>query len=134
MGGQVLPEWQAEDLGIAGGAGPDVGRQGAPDAGEPATDALQAEERRRLEQLPAGLVQREPAGRSLLEHALAGQMPEDILESAGVAAGRRGELLDAGDPGGEVVGDPQGRHHADAPGGAQVAQRLEVSARLRGCW
>ena len=50
------------------------------------------------------------------------------MQGVGVAARRRRELVDPGRAGGEVLGDPKGRHHVDAPGRAQIAQRPQVHA------
>jgi hypothetical protein len=74
MGGQVLPERPAEQPGVARLAGPDIPEQRAPGGREAPPDAVQVEERRRLEQFPRRAVESEPARRRLLEHPLAHQV------------------------------------------------------------
>jgi len=60
-------------------------------------------------------VQREPAGRRFLEHALTDEVPQHSVQGIGGGAGRRGQVIDLGYPGGNVVGDPECRSHVNAP-------------------
>ena len=64
----------------------------------PPADAMEVEPDAlgRVEQAPGRLVQREPAGGRLLEDALADQMCRHAVQHTGVAARRRGKLVDAG--------------------------------------
>ena len=96
--------------------------------GKAAADTVEVEAQtlRRVEQSPGGLVQREPAGRRLLKQALAHQMPEQAVQDAGIAARRRGKIIDVGDARSDMVGDPQRRRHVHAPGRAEIAQIAEA--------
>ncbi len=58
-------------------------------------------------------------------------MPEHPLQGVGVAPCLLGKCGDVHGAGGDVVGDPQGCYHADAPGRAEIAQRAELGA---GSW
>ena len=54
------------------------------------------------------------------------QVPEHAVERVGIRARRRGQLIDPAEPGVEMVGDPQSRHHVQAPRCAKVAQGPEI--------
>lgn len=130
MGFQVLPEGQAEDLVIGGSARADGAEEAAPGIGHAAADAseVQAEVQRQIEQSQSCFIEREATGRWLLKDAFAHQMPEHPLQGVGIALCLLGKSCDVSGTGGEVVGDPQGRHHMDAPGCAKIAQRAEIGA------
>lgn len=49
-----------------------------------------------------------------------------VTKRVGVTFCLRGKRLDVNVVGGDVVGDPQGCHHMDAPGRAEIAQRAEI--------
>src|SRR6266566_9849443 len=51
-----------------------------------------------------------------------------VVFHVGIALCLLGQGLHVGGTGGDVVGDPQGRHHMDAPGCAEIAQRTELGA------
>ena len=77
-------------------------------------------------QLPGGLVDREPAGRLLDEHALGGEMAEHGVQRVRVAAGRRGQAGDVGVAGGDEVRQAQGGGDHQAPRRGQVEHPLQV--------
>ena len=136
VGGEVLPEGQPERVPVAGLAGPHIGQEGSPSPRHAPADAVEVEEGRGGLQLPGPVVAGEEAGSGFLEDAGAHQVSQDRVEGPGVAAGRRGQLLHlhrpGGLPAGQVIADAQGRHHVDAPGGAQVAQPEQVDRILTG--
>jgi hypothetical protein len=91
---------------------------------------VKADTLRGVEQSSGGFVQREPAGRVFLKHAFACQVAEHRMQGIRVAACRGGKTLDVRGARRDVVGDPQRRRYADAPGRAEIAQRFEIRALL----
>ena len=61
-----------------------------------------------------------------LEHALTDEVPQHSVQGIGGGAGRRGQVIDLGYPGGNVVGDPECRSHVNAPRSAEIAHRPDV--------
>jgi hypothetical protein len=97
---------------VGGSARPDVGEEGAPRVRKTAADALEvkAVTLRWVEQPLGGFVQREPAGRRLLKHASAHQVPEHPTQGIGVAACRRGKAIDLSGARRDVVSFPRLPH------------------------
>jgi len=102
----------------------------------PAADAVQVEERQARE-LFGGPVAGEPARGLLGEHALGDKVAEDGVQGVRVAAGRGGEVGDAGVAGRDVLGEAKRGGYAQAPGRGQVQHPFEVYHRwnaLRSSW
>jgi hypothetical protein len=113
-----------------GSTGSDGGKEAASGIGHATTDAIQvkAELPRWVEQLLGCFIEREPTGRRLLKDAFAHQIPEHLLQGVGITPCFLGKRLNVSGAGGDVVGNPQGCHHVDAPGRAEIAQRAEIGA------
>jgi hypothetical protein len=100
-----------------------MAQEAAPGVGQAAADAFEVktEPLPWVKQLLSSFVQGKAAGRCLLKDLFADQVFEHPGQDIGVAACRRRQAGNFGYTGGDVVGDPQGRHHVDAPRRAKIA-------------
>lgn len=122
MGGEIVPEGEAEDFVVGGSAGADGGEKRGPGVGHAAAETIEieADAGAGREELAGGVIEFEMAGGGFEEDSLGDEMAEDAVEGFGVGSGGGGEVCNFGVAGVEVFGDAESDGDVEGPGGGEV--------------